>query len=51
MKRTVAERSSADTHPDTWQRFEKAVDIGLTTKPMHKQAKRKVSNKKKKLRA
>jgi len=26
-----------DSHPDAWQRFEKAVDIGLRTKPMHRE--------------
>ncbi len=29
--------AQSDTHPDAWQRFEKAVDIGLQTKPMHKE--------------
>jgi hypothetical protein len=31
-----AGKGGSDTHPDAWQRFEKAVDIGLHTKPMHK---------------
>jgi len=35
----TAKPSSGEAHPDAWQRFEKAVDIGLRTKPMHKEAK------------
>ena len=36
MRTEKIEKPEADTHPDAWQRFEKAVDIGLRTKPMHK---------------
>jgi len=42
---------NADTHPDAWQRFEKAVDIGLKTKPMHREASRPAKKAKRKKRA
>ena len=31
-------KAESEIHPDAWQRFEKAVDIGLATKPMHREA-------------
>lgn len=38
MKVKKADKAEPDTHPDAWQRFERAVDVALHTKPLHKPA-------------
>jgi hypothetical protein len=39
--RSTKARDSDDVRPDAWQRFERAVDIAVTTKPIHKPTKAK----------
>lgn len=44
--------SKFDTHPDAWQRFERAVDAGIKSGPKHRPTtKKKASSKRVKKRA
>jgi len=37
-RRSTKELASKETRPDAWERFERAVDIAVTTKPMHRES-------------